>query len=596
MEENIKFDANELHPEGIVAAVVRSFKLEAVDLDSCTAAVKALIIALATVILTLIKKELNITGELQEYIDKLTYQANMDSSNSSSRPSSDMPWGKNGGKGKKKTSTDGKTETNGKQKNPAVSKKGADPDADKGTQDSDDADNDNFEEQEGNSEKALRANHERSLRTNTGRPAGKQVGSKGFGFKIPESAKRNETFIIPPDRCVNCPNWKECSQNHYGEERAAHNVVDIKIVVEVTPYKPVRVVCPKRNGEVLESDYPENATAPNQYGINLKTLLCIEYIPGMMSLGRIHDIFASMLGLKISQATVLGFLSQLADKIRPSMSVMFEYLKTVPVVNLDETGANINGKLHWIHTISTELYTFLSLQETKGKDAMDKIGFLKEYIGCIVHDCFTVYWNYDVIHAICNGHLIRELIGVSRFFKDANKWADDMTALLREMVHTKNEAMRAGQTSLSPEVIQGFSDRFDALIARGKEIHPERALKYSKRRLKQGRARNLVCRMERRKEEIFLSIRRFDVPFTNNTAEASFRMVSKHFRVAGCFKNVETAKDYVMIWAYLSTARKHHTSYYEAVRQAFTGNALDVIFPDGVPECVQDKEPEEKAA
>ena len=73
-------------------------------------------------------------------------------------------------------------------------------------------------------------------------------------------------------------------------------------------------------------------------------------------------------------------------------------------------------------------------------------------------------------------------------------------------------------------------------------------------------------------------------------------MVSKHFRVAGCFKNVETAKDYVMIWAYLSTARKHHTSYYEAVRQAFTGNALDVIFPDGVPECVQDKEPEEKAA
>ena len=595
MKEEIRFDASELHAEGIVAAVVRSFKLEEVSLDACAAAVKALIIALATVILMLIKRELNITGDLQEYIDKLTYQAKMDSSNSSSRPSSDMPWGKNGGKGEKETTNNGKAGTNGK-KNPAGLKKSTDLDTGKESQDSEDADADNFEEEEGKSEKELRANHDRSLRVKTGRPVGKQVGSKGFGFKIPEDAKWNETVIVPPDQCVNCPNWKECSQKHSGKERAAHNVVDVKIVVEVTPYKPVRMICPNRNREVLESNYPENATAPNQYGTNLKTLLSCMYIPGMVSLERMHDIFAPMLGLKISPATVLGFLGQLADKVRPVMSVMFEYLKTLPVVNLDETGANIDGKLRWIHTISTELYTFLSLQETKGKSALDNVGFLKEYIGCIVHDCFTVYWNYNVTHAICNGHLIRDLIGVSRFFKDANKWADDMVTLLREMVHTKNEAVRANQTFLPPEVIQGFSDRFDALIACGKEIHPERVLKHSKKRLKQGRARNLVCRMERRKDEIFLSIRRFDVPFTNNTAEASFRMVSKHFRVAGCFKSFEQAKDYVMIWAYLSTARKHHISYYDAVRQAFMGNALDVIFPDGVPECVHSTAPVEKAS
>ena len=590
MEENIKFEANELHPEGIVAAITRSFKLEEVTLDACTAAVKALIVALATVILMLIKKELNIIGDLQEYIDKLTYQAKMDSSNSSSRPSSDMPWGKTGEKGEKETANSGKAGINDKQKNPS------DTDVGKESQKSDDAEADHFEEDERKSEENLHADHNRSLREKTGRPVGKQIGSKGFGFKIPEDAKRNETVIVPPDQCVNCPNWKECSQNHFGKERAAHNVVDVKIAVEVTPYKPVRMICPKRNGEVLEGDYPENATAPNQYGTNLKTLLSCMYIPGMVSLDRMHDIFAPMLGLKISPATVLGFLSQLADKVRPGMSVLLEYLKTVPVVNLDETGANIDGKLCWIHTISTELYTFLSLQDTKGKDAMDNIGFLKEYIGCIVHDCFTVYWNYDVMHAICNEHILRELAGVSRFFKDANKWADDMASLLREMVHAKNEAVRANQTSLLPEVIQGFSDRFDALIARGKDIHPERVLKYSKKRLKQGRARNLVCRMERRKNEIFLSIRRFDVPFTNNTAEASFRMVSKHCRVAGCFKSFEQAKDYVMLWAYLSTARKHHISYYEAVHQAFMGNALNVIFPDSVPECVQSKVPKEKVA
>ena len=179
MKEEIRFDASELHAEGIVAAVVRSFKLEEVSLDACAAAVKALIIALATVILMLIKRELNITGDLQEYIDKLTYQAKMDSSNSSSRPSSDMPWGKNGGKGEKETTNNGKAGTNGK-KNPAGLKKSTDLDTGKESQDSEDADADNFEEEEGKSEKELRANHDRSLRVKTGRPVGKQVGSKKF--------------------------------------------------------------------------------------------------------------------------------------------------------------------------------------------------------------------------------------------------------------------------------------------------------------------------------------------------------------------------------------------------------------------------------
>ena len=590
MKDEIKIEANEFHPEGIVAAVVRSYNLEEVNLETCTAAVKALIITLATVILMLIKKELNINDDLQEYIDKLNYQSKMDSTNSSYRPSSDLPWEKQGRKS-------GSTGSDDQQKRTSDSVKSSEQDADKDSRNSADAETDEFEEEERESEKKLRADHNRSLRQNTGRPAGKQKGTKGYGFKIPEDANWNETVLVPPDQCVNCPNWEECSQKYLTAERAAHNVVDVKITVEVTPYKPVSVKCPNKKGEVIESDYPETATAPNQYGIILQTLLSCLYIPGMISFDRIHDIFAPMLGLKISPASIMGFVNRLADKVHPAISVMFEYLKTLPVVNLDETGADIDGNMHWIHTISTECYTFLSLQEKRGKAAMEAIGFLTEYAGCVVHDCLAAYWTFEnATHAICNGHILRELRGVSKFFKDANKWAEDMADLLREMVHAKNEAVAAMLKSLSPETIQGFSDRFDVLIAKGKEIHPERKYKYSNRKRKQGKARNLLLRMEQRKEEIFLSIRQFDVPFTNNTAECSFRMVSKHFRVAGCFRNFEQAKNYVMIWAYLSTARKQHVSYYDAIRQAFLGSALNVIFPNGVPEIVHDSLSDEKTA
>ena len=587
MKEEIRFDVSELHPEGVVSAVVRAFKLEEVDLEGCAAAVKALIITLATVILMVIKKELNITDDIQEYIDKLTYQSKMDSTNSSFRPSGDMPWDRAGRNAKEQPCDDREKETDDHHEHCTDSLKSRDQSADKELQESNAEGTDEFEAEERESERKYRANHDRSLRGKTGRPAGKQKGAKGYGIKIPKDAKWNETVLVAPDQCANCPNWEDCSQKNCTTERAAHNVIDVKFTVEVTPYKPVSVKCPNRDGEIIESDYPENATAPNQYGTNIQALLSCLYIPGMISFDRIHDIFAPMFGLKLSSASIMGFVKRLADKIRHPVSVMFEYLKTVPVVNVDETGADINGKLHWVHTISTECYTFLSLQEKRGTTAMEAIGFLKEYAGCVVHDCLASYWNFDSVkHAICNGHILRELTGVSRFFKDADKWADDMANLLREMVHAKNEAVAAGHKSLPPDVIQAFSDRFDALIARGKDIHPERIYIFSKRKRKQGKARNLLMRMERRKDEIFLSIRQFDVPFTNNTAEASFRMVSKHFRVAGCFRNIEQAKDYIMIWAYLSTARKQGFSYYDAVRQAFVGNGLNVIFPGGVPECI----------
>ena len=580
MKDEIKIEASEFHPEGIVAAVTRSFNLEEVKLETCTATVKSLILTLAAIILMLIKKELNINDDLQEYIDKLNYQSNMDSTNSSCRPSSDLPWEKQ----ERKNRT---TRVDEQKNNSPTSMNSSEPCADKEPMDSAEAEPDEFEEAERESEKNLRADHKRSLRKKTGRAAGKQKGAKGYGIKIPEDARWNETVLVPPAQCVNCPNWKECAQENLATEHAAHNVIDVKITVEVTPYKPVSVKCPNKNGKVIESNYPEAATAPNQYGVALQTLLACLYIPGMISFDRIHDIFAPILGLKISPASIMGFVNRLADKIRPAISVMFEYLKTLPVVHLDETSADIDGNLRWIHTISTEFYTFLSLQEKRGKVAMEAIGFLNEYTGCIVHDCLATYWSFEnVTHAICNGHILRELEAVSRFFKDADRWAEDMAVLLREMVHAKNKAIEAGLKFLSPEIIQGFSDRFDALIARGKEIHPERKYAHSNRKRKQGKARNLLLRMEQRKDEIFLSIRQFDVPFTNNIAEGSFRMVSKHFRMAGCFRDFEQAKKYIMIWAYLSTAHKQHVSYYEAIRQAFLGNALEVIFPNGVPESV----------
>lgn len=220
------------------------------------------------------------------------------------------------------------------------------------------------------------------------------------------------------------------------------------------------------------------------------------------------------------------------------------------VVHCDETGAKVDGKLQWIHCVATEMYTFISIQEKRGREGMDQIGFLIHYVGTVIYDCWSSYFKYDNCdHATCNGHIERTLAGVSKFFKDASKWADDMIKLLQNMLHTKHEAQKQNLTELPPEVIEGFSKKFDTFIARGKELHPIQPKKPGQRgKGKRGRARALIDRMEMRKTEIFRFIRDFDVSFTNNIAEASFRLIGQK-RSVGIFRDLESAKNFCLIWS-----------------------------------------------
>lgn len=532
-EAKLNFKPSDTDDE-IFRKIVSAFQLPEQSLKNYK---KDLLLTLIGILFQIIRGLVKDTAEKIDRIETLNYQAKKSSKTSSLRPSSDGYVG--------------------------VGSHKIDPDT--------------LSEEE--SEKLKRKDHNRSSRKPSGKKPGHQPGEKSKGFHFSEKAIFDDTALIMPVHCIGCQKYQECMEN--GKKNPKRNVEDVTVEVVVRSFKTVTVECPK-DGETYSGNYPVEAAGTNNLGTAVRAWIATLVCAGMVSYGRACEIVKGISGINVSKDVAVKAIHQLADLVKPAVEKIVEALLKESVVYCDETGVNINGKLHWIHTVATELYTFLSLQKKRGKEGMDAAGFLLLYTGIIVHDCWQAYFQFDDLqHGLCNSHVGRELQGLAKFFRNCKEWATKMSDLLVEMDKTRNEAKAAGKTELPEEVIKDFEDRYDAILAEGFELHPYQEPTEKKRgRKKKGKARSLLERMRDHKSEFLLFLHNFDVDFSSNEAERSFRLVGVKRNIVGCFRTEKGAEEFVIIWSYLSSAHKHGISYYEAIYQAFNGNAVELLFPE----------------
>jgi transposase len=70
------------------------------------------------------------------------------------------------------------------------------------------------------------------------------------------------------------------------------------------------------------------------------------------------------------------------------------------ILNVDESGARTNGKLHWLHTASTKTLTFFGIHEKRGTEAMDHFNILPNFCGRLIHDFWKPYLSYNCKHGL----------------------------------------------------------------------------------------------------------------------------------------------------------------------------------------------------
>jgi len=276
-------------------------------------------------------------------------------------------------------------------------------------------------------------NKPKSLRKPSGKKAGGQQGHEGSGLKL---MREPDSYVFhEPEECAHCSKAAECRVNQTVCETRYE--IDIEINTVTTAHQVMQVACPRWT-KTLAGCFPDGINSTMQYGANLEALVVSLNTTGMVSINRTHEILSGVFGVPISTGTIAAMVSYCAEKVAGAVAEIKEAVIKEALIHVDETGVRVNGKTIWAHTASTEALTYIEVQQSRGKAAMDKIGILLAFLGTAIHDCLAVYFRFTAIrHGLCNAHLLRELIAVLENSKQA--WAQALIDLLLLMKDTKEK-------------------------------------------------------------------------------------------------------------------------------------------------------------
>lgn len=406
----------------------------------------------------------------------------------------------------------------------------------------------------------------RSLRGRSGKPSGGQPGHPGQTLLPVE--RPDEFRLHAPSACAHCGTALEGVEPSSTERRQVFDLPPRSLFVTEHAVETKR--CPHCQA-CTSGTFPAGVTQAVQYGPDLLALGVYLQTYQLLPFARTQELLQDLFGASPSQGTLAHALEGAATRLAPVEEEIRQAIHRSAVVHFDETGIRSEAQLRWLHTASTERLTFYAVHAKRGRGALDALGVLPDFQGVSVHDAYASYLCYPARHALCNAHLLRELIALQEE-QTHQIWVTAMIHLLLEMKTQVEVARTAGEGALEPTLLSALRARYDALLVEGRALNPPLPPTGKGGRRKQTPARNLLDRLERHAEAVLAFLYDFRVPFDNNLAERDLRMVKVQQKISGGFRAAEGAAIFCRIRGYISTLRKQDCHVLSALRSVFAGS------------------------
>ena len=406
-----------------------------------------------------------------------------------------------------------------------------------------------------------------TLRVKSGRKSGGQKGHPGSTLEFTDTPK--DIVVHAPACCAKCGIGLDQTPSTLQQRRQVFDIPPVEL--ECIEHQTHSKCCPNCGG-MTSGSFPVGVENTVQYGPRFIATMLYWTNYQLLPTGRAGEMAADLFGASLSEGTLYNIVDRASKTLVPLESEIKEALTRNAVTHHDETGARVNGSLHWIHVVSSLMLTVYACNKRRGKVAMDALGVLGKYVGTAMHDGWKPYFRFGCKHALCNAHHLRELKAIFEQF--GQTWASDMICVLLDAKAAVEQARSGGRDRVHPLLLLELENRYRETLDAGHKANPPPEPTGKRGRTKRTPGGNLVRRLEEYQKETLAFLYDFEVPFDNNQAERDIRMMKVKLKVSGCFRSEEGADAFCRIRGYISTMRKQGHNVLTILRSVSEGKPI----------------------
>ena len=338
-------------------------------------------------------------------------------------------------------------------------------------------------------------------------------------------------------------------------------VVDIRTTRHIIEYQAQVLI--DQSGKKWIAEFPDGVSAPVQYSNKVKAYTVYHSVSQLIPYKRLCQQMQNLFDIPIAEGTIYRHLLQATQYLKQFVALAKLMLIQSAYIHTDETGINIIGGKHWIHTLSNTKWYLQDFHKKRGYEAVQAMQVLECFSGVLCHDHWKTYYKLQQCsHALCNAHHERELTRAHD--QDHQQWADQMLQLLS---NTNIRTQEAGGLLPAP-VQQTVRIQYREILAQAKLECPELLSKKpnSKKRPAQTKARNLLERLAEYEDDTLRFMTDINIGYTNNEAERSIRMTKVKEKISGVYRSHDGAHAYCAVRSYILTCEAHGLEAYSALQ------------------------------
>lgn len=329
-------------------------------------------------------------------------------------------------------------------------------------------------------------------------------------------------------------------------------------------------------GRVHVADAPPQAAgaAPGTvtYGVNFQAWCVFLMVMHHVPVERCADIIESMAGTRPSDGWVHSLLARAAGAVAAANTTIRALILLARVICGDETplraGPGPKANKKYLQVACTSLLTYYFLGE-RSLPSFRRFVYSDLHGTVVVHDRYQNYDSFDGIsHQLCTAHLLRDVEDAAECYPDAI-WPGQIARELRALIHAASTARGQGLAAVPDELtakhLKLFRNGVNAGLSQVRRIP-------GGKNVRQPAALTLLECLKHREADVLRFLTDTAIPPTSNQAERDLRPAKTQQKISGRLRSETTTRHRYAIRGYASTARKHGTDMFAAIKNALAGN------------------------